>query len=222
MPTVFLSYRRNDTAAEAGRLADALQHRHGRRFVFRDVVGISPGDHFDAVLAAQLAGAETALVLVGPAWMEEMEKRLSQGTTDYHRVELATALRAGKRVIPVLIRGAVLPPPSALPDDLLAFSRCQAMTMRDETWKTDVDRLLDAIGHPYRWDLLALRILAAVVVIIVGVWKVAPEIVRDQGSDYAFWRWLVLALFGVYGLVEMFLGCRRRKTMRRPRQSAER
>lgn len=47
MPTVFLSYRRSDTGGEAGRLADTLQHKLGQRFVFRDVVGISPGDQFD-------------------------------------------------------------------------------------------------------------------------------------------------------------------------------
>lgn len=78
MPTVFLSYRRIDTGGEAGRLADALQHKLGKRFVFRDVVSISPGDQFDAVLETQLATAKLTLVLIGPVWLEELEKRLTE------------------------------------------------------------------------------------------------------------------------------------------------
>src|SRR5215471_16468827 len=158
MPTVFLSYRRSDTGAGAGRLADGLQHKLGQRFVFRDVVSISPGDHFDVVLETQLAAAEVVLVLIGPVWLEELKKRLVEEHTDYHRVEVAAALRGGKRVIPVLLRGGTLPPPAALPEDLLALTKCQAMTIRDESWRTDVDRLLDAIGRPYRWDLLTCRL----------------------------------------------------------------
>ena len=78
MPTVFLSYRRSDTGGEAGRLADTLQHKLGRRFVFRDVVSISPGDQFDAVLETQLAAAKLVLVLIGTTWLEELKKRLTE------------------------------------------------------------------------------------------------------------------------------------------------
>ena len=221
MPTVFLSYRRRDTQGEAGRLSDVLQLKLGQRFVFRDIVSISPGDQFDAVIESQLAAAEIILVLIGPAWLDELKERLTQEDTDYHRVEIATALRARKRVIPVLVRGGVLPLPAALPEDLLALTKCQAITIRDEAWRADVDRLIDAIGHPYRWDLLVLRILIAAVVIILVVWKVAPQVVPEQASDYAFWRTLVLALFGIYCLLELFIGYRHFKSLKRLRQMAE-
>jgi hypothetical protein len=217
MPTIFLSYRRSDTEGEAGRLGDVLELRLGQRFVFRDVVSISPGEQFDAVLEAQLAIAKIVLVLIGPAWLKELKKRLTQASTDYHRLEVATALRRRKRVIPVLLRGAVLPPPAALPEDLLALTKCQAITIRDEAWRADAGRLIDAIGHPYRWDLLVLRIFIAAVVIILGVWKLAPQLVREHASDYAFWRGLVLALFGIYCLLESFIGYRHFKTLKRLR-----
>jgi len=147
MPTVFLSYRRSDTQGEAGRLADVLQLKLGQKLVFRDVISISPGDQFDAVIEAQLATATIVLVIIGPAWVEELKKRLTQESTDYHRVEVATGLRGGKRVIPVLVRGAVLPTPAVLPEDLVALTKCQTITIRDEAWGADVDRLIDAIGH---------------------------------------------------------------------------
>jgi hypothetical protein len=52
-----------------------------------------------------LPTAKLASVLIGPGWLEELEKRLTEEGPDYHRVEVATALREGKRVIPVLLRG---------------------------------------------------------------------------------------------------------------------
>lgn len=219
MPTVFLSYRRSDTQGEAGRLADVLQLKLGRKVVFRDAVSISPGAQFDEVINAQLATAKIVLVLIGPAWMDELKKRLTHKNTDYHRLEVSTALQGGKQVIPVLVRGAVLPPTTMLPEDLVALTKCQAITIRDEAWREDVDRLIDAIGHPYRWDLFVLRILIAAIVIIVGVWKIGPQVVHARTSDYAFWRGLVLTLFGVYCLLELFVGYRHFKSLKRLRQS---
>ncbi len=43
MPSVFISYRRDDSAGFAGRLADALEQRLGAGAVFRDVDDIQPG-----------------------------------------------------------------------------------------------------------------------------------------------------------------------------------
>lgn len=218
MPTIFLSYRRSDTGGEAGRLTDALQNKIGKRFVFRDVVSISPGDRFDAELKTQLASAQIVLVLIGPAWLEELKKRLTEEGTDYHHLEVAMALKEGKRVIPVLLRGAALPPPRLLPEDLLKLAKCQAITILDETWRTDVDRLMKAIGSPYRLDMLTLRIVIAVIVIILAVWKLTPQLISERVGDYDFLRCLVLSLIGVYGLIELLVGYlhfRRIKRLRR-------
>jgi len=217
MPTVFLSYRRNDTGGEAGRLSDILQHKFGRRFVFRDVVSISPGDQFDNVLETQLTAAKVVLVLIGTTWLEELKRRLTEEKTDFHRLEVATALRRGKRVIPVLLKGASLPQLSELPEDLLQLTKRQAITMRDESWTADADRLIDAIGHSYRWDLLALRIVVALVLATLSVWKIASQVAPDRASDYGFMRGLVLLLVGVYGLIEFLIGYRYFRRMKKLR-----
>jgi hypothetical protein len=220
MATVFLSYRRSDTGGEAGRLTDVLQQKLGHKFVFRDVVSISPGDQFDSVLESKLASAKVFLVLIGPAWVDELKRRLTKGDIDYHRIEVATALRAGKRVMPLLLKGAQLPPPDALPEDLLALTKCQAITVRDEAWRTDLDRLIDAIGRPYRWHLLAIRVMMAVPIIVFAVWKLTPHIAPSRVSDYGFLRTEVLALIGIYGLLELFLGYRHFMTLKRLRRTA--
>lgn len=219
MPTVFLSYRRSDSGGEAGRLADALQRKLGQPFVFRDVVSISPGDLFDVVLEQQMATARLVLVLIGPAWLDELKRRLAEEGTDYHHLEVATALREGKRVIPVLLRGATLPLPGELPKNLLALTKCQAITLRDEAWATDVDRLIDAIGRPYRWHLLAARIVLVVIAIIFAVWLLAPLLASDRGSDYAYLRSLVLSCAGLYALIELMIGYRYFRKLKRLRQT---
>ena len=47
---IFISYRRDDAASDAGRLADHLQRRFGADRVFLDVEAIEPGTDFVEVL----------------------------------------------------------------------------------------------------------------------------------------------------------------------------
>ena len=206
MTTLFLSYRRSDTAGEVGRLSDSLKQKLGKRLVFRDVTDIPPGASFEAVLEDRLDTAKLVLVLIGPAWLEELDRRLEQPDTDYLRVEVATALSKDKRVIPVLLKGAMLPLKEALPNDLVALSGRQTMTLRDESWESDVDRLIDTIGRPYSWAWLAARALFAVTAIIVGLWILVPQFATDPVSDYVFLRRLVVSLVSAYGLIELFVG----------------
>jgi hypothetical protein len=186
--------------------------------VFRDVVSIFPGDQFDTVLEKQLAIAKVVLVLIGTMWWEELQRRLAEEGTDFHRMEVATALRWGKRVIPVLLRGAALPPPAVLPEDLLALTKCQAITIRDESWTADIERLIAAIGYPYRWDLLFVRTLIALVTIILAVWKLIPHIAPDLAADYGLLRGLVLACVVAYGLVESVIAYMHFQRLKRLRE----
>jgi hypothetical protein len=206
MPTVFLSYRRNDTGGEVGRLSDSLKQKIGGKFVFRDVADIPAGAAFDAVLDKELADAKLVLVLIGPAWLGELKQRLEQAGIDYVRLEVAAALSKGKRVIPLLLRGTPLPPAEALPQDLAPLAKRQAMALHDESWSSDVDRLIDAIGRPYRWNLLAVRAVVASLAIVVAVWALVPQFAVERVSDYNFLRWLVLSLVGIYGLMELVIG----------------
>jgi hypothetical protein len=158
-------------------------------------------------------------VLIGKTWLEELKTRLTEENTDFHRVEVATALRRGKRVIPVLFKGATPPPESELPKDLLQLTKRQAITIRDESWSMDADRLIDAIGHSYRWDLLGLRIALALVLAIVSVWKLSSQLAPDRAIDYGFIRGLVLLFVGVYGFIELSIGYRHFRRLKRLRQT---
>lgn len=43
MPEIFISYRRDDSAAYAGRLYDRLTNHFGQRHIFMDIDHIKPG-----------------------------------------------------------------------------------------------------------------------------------------------------------------------------------
>lgn len=68
MPMVFLSYRRADSRADAGRLYDRLSHEFGDDNVFMDVDDIAPGENFVTRLEATLGRCDVLLAVIGPQW----------------------------------------------------------------------------------------------------------------------------------------------------------
>jgi hypothetical protein len=66
---VFISYRRADSLAVAGRLYDRLRGHFGAASVFRDLDGIAPGEDFRESLQRALGQTDAMLALIGPAWL---------------------------------------------------------------------------------------------------------------------------------------------------------
>ncbi|HET7158601.1 MAG TPA: toll/interleukin-1 receptor domain-containing protein [Burkholderiales bacterium] len=148
MTILFLSYRRADTSGYAGRLTDALEARFGAGSVFQDVETIAPGTNFEEEINAAVARCEAFIVLIGDTWSTgraaDERARLAE-PHDFVRLEVACALRAGKPILPVLVEGATMPQASALPPDLRALSRLQAIELSDSRWDYDVARVEEAV-----------------------------------------------------------------------------
>jgi TIR domain-containing protein len=150
MPSTFIGYRRDDAAGYAGRLHEALERRLGRDAIFRDVDTLEPGQDFVDAIGQRLGDCKVFLALIGREWLDARDRsgqrRLDQ-SNDYVRLEIAAALaRPDVRMIPVLIEGADIPPPEALPEDIRSLARKQAVSIRDEAWDQDVDRLASVIA----------------------------------------------------------------------------
>src|SRR5215207_2901668 len=96
---VFVSYRRNDSSAWAGRLRDALAVRFGDDGVFQDVATMRPGETFTDEIDAALVQCDVALVVIGPGWITvagpDGVPRLAD-PDDYVRREVQAALSHGK------------------------------------------------------------------------------------------------------------------------------
>lgn len=149
MPAIFISYRRQDSSGYAGRLHDALVPVFGRDNIFMDVDTLAPGADFVDEIARALARTSAMLVLIGPHWTDARAddgRRRLDVPQDYVRFEIATALQAGIRVIPVLVGGAALPKDAALPADIRPLLRRHAVDLSDTRWHDDARALADALG----------------------------------------------------------------------------
>jgi len=145
---VFISYRRDDASANAGRLCDWLQRQFKTENVFLDTESIAPGDRFPVVLRERLAATDVLLAVVGKAWTtitDAAGNRRILDPEDFVALEVRSALERSIRVIPVLVGGASMPKADQLPADLRSFVECHAVTVDDARFRQDFDNLVDAI-----------------------------------------------------------------------------
>lgn len=144
MARIFLSYRRDDAAGFAGRLADDLEQQFGQGSVFRDVDDIRPGEDFVRAIELHLREVGAVLVMIGPRWLAATpggHPRL-EDSSDFVRGEIEAALASGKSVIPLLVGGAAMPSTTDLPDSIAGLSHLQAVVLSDGNWRSDVERLV--------------------------------------------------------------------------------
>jgi hypothetical protein len=146
---VFISYRREDTSGQAGRLYDALAEKLGQDNVFMDVDTIDIGVEFKHAIESAVSSCDVLFVMIGPRWLTAAdsrgERRLSRAD-DYVRLEVEAALGRNIRVVPALIAGAVMPVADDLPGTLAPLALRNAVEMSDgPRWQYDVSRLMNLL-----------------------------------------------------------------------------
>jgi hypothetical protein len=142
---VFLSYRREDSAGEAGRLADRLTHDLGKDTIFMDVDGIPLGVDFVKRLTAEVASCDVLLAVIGPRWLEVRDNkgnRRLDNPNDFVRVEISTALERDIPLIPILLSGTQIPSADDLPLNLAGLSVRNGLEVRHSSFHSDLDRLV--------------------------------------------------------------------------------
>lgn len=234
MSKVFISYRRDDSAGFAGRLADALERRLGADSVFRDVDDISAGADFGAVIEQALHKVQAVLVVIGPRWLDARDERgrRLEDAGDYVRREVELALASGKPVIPVLVGGATMPAAEALPPTLRGLANRNALALGDAGWNADLVRLETALerwrasaaprGAASRRRKLAALVVAIALVLAGGGWWLRSDdgphqLVGEWSAEVAYPWNLTLREHYVFTLVDgridgtaSFLGVPRR------------
>ena len=143
--SVFISYRRGDSAGHTGRLYDGLSEAFGDTAVFMDIDAIDPGVDFAQRIRDALTACAVVLVVIGPRWIDALGDdglRRLDDPQDYLRMEIAAALRRDDvLVIPVLVAGAVVPSGDQLPEPLQPLVMRQAIELSDPRWNYDMARL---------------------------------------------------------------------------------
>jgi hypothetical protein len=158
---IFISYRREDAAANALGVSQYLANEFGRRNVFLDI-DMRAGTKFPLFLEQRLAQCKVMLVLIGPDWLnssDEQGRRRLDIPDDWVRLEIAHALKRGVTVIPVCVGGADLPPSTELPEDIRGLVDHQAISITHPGFRHEMSGLvrdIRAIPSRKSWRRLAL------------------------------------------------------------------
>jgi hypothetical protein len=146
---IFLSYRRKDAAGFAQALFGRLEQAFPPESLFMDVGGgIGAGQDFVRVIEQQVRACDVMLVLIGPDWLtvtDEAGRRRLENPEDFVRIEVASALKLDKHVIPLLVQKTEMPRAEALPKPLRALARRNAVGLTHERFKADAQELIAAL-----------------------------------------------------------------------------
>jgi hypothetical protein len=145
---IFINYRRGDDPGNTGRLFDQLEGVFPRDQLFMDVDSIPPGRNFVRFLEQQVAQCDVLLAVIGKGWLDardEQGARRLEKTDDFVRIEIESALKQDKLVIPVLVQDARMPRPEELPEEIRPLAMCNAVRLTHERFKTDAQGLIKAV-----------------------------------------------------------------------------
>jgi hypothetical protein len=130
------------------RLYDRLIARFDPKQIFMDIDGIALGDDFVEVIEKKVGECDVLVAAIGTHWLtfpDEQGGRRLDNPEDFVRMEIATALTRGVRVIPVLVDGALIPRSLDLPDDLKPLVRRNALRISDTSFNDDSRRLIASL-----------------------------------------------------------------------------
>lgn len=144
---IFISYRRSDTDLTAGRLHGDLVDEYGTRRVFMDRHGIAPSADWRATIDAAVSACRLGIVIIGPGWLAadaSGQPRLSN-PADIVRREVCGLLAKNRRLLPVLVGGAQLPPSESLPEALRVLTKYQAIALDNSNWEAGLQQIVALI-----------------------------------------------------------------------------
>lgn len=205
---IFISYRRDDTAAAARLVFDRL--RAVVKDVYFDVSTIKGGEDFEKSIGAAIARSDVVLVFIGRSWLAPAQAgsppRL-HADGDYVRAEVRAAL-SRPLLLPVLVDGAKMPEAASLPQDVRAITTRNAMLLRHESFDDDAGNIVAAVlgiererttgtRNVTRTALYALAGVAAGLA-LAGVLALAHN---------AFWSRPLSASIGESGTILLLIAC---------------
>ncbi len=159
-PKIFISYRREDSADIAGRIADHLGIAFGEESIFVDVVNIPGGANFEQHIEEAIAGADVFLAVIGERWIGYFEQTTAKvdlptiSQKDYVLLEIRAALKAELKLIPVLVGSARMPDLANLPSDISTIATYNAACVRSGVdFRGHMQKLIACIEDAFQTDL---------------------------------------------------------------------
>jgi hypothetical protein len=147
---IFISYRRTDAPSASRAVAEALRERFGRDEVFLDTQDVHAGDRWREDVVRRVSEADVVVAVIGPHWTANAREHLGRmildpAAEDVLRLEVETAVRRDKLLIPVLVEGAAMPPRAELAPVFRQLTDVQATPLRHESWERDCEAFADEL-----------------------------------------------------------------------------
>lgn len=148
MATIFINYRRQDSRGTTFALREKLLKYFDDKEVFMDIEGLDAGEDFVDGLAKTVSLADVMIVMIGRDWLNirdsEGNQRLFKDD-DFVRIEIASAISQGKKILPVLLEGTQMPDAADLPDDMKDLARRNAVDLRLNRIEDDARVIAEAL-----------------------------------------------------------------------------
>lgn len=144
MEKIFLNFRTGDQDMAASFLHRVLASWFGADAVFFSSHSIPAGADFPGELLKHAQQCEVLLALIGPRWLTMPGlggKPLLANPEDWVRREIATALAAGRRVVPLLLANAPRLTAGDLPVDIAPLARIEYRYLRRRDLAADLQTL---------------------------------------------------------------------------------
>src|SRR5262249_28831288 len=120
MTRIFISYRRDDTMGLTGRIFDRLKSHFGPQSIVMDIDSIPIGVDFRHYINDAISECDVMLVIIGDNWLciaADKKSRLDN-PDDFVRLEIETAFREKRSILPVLVGNTPMPNKDQLPPSL--------------------------------------------------------------------------------------------------------
>jgi TIR domain len=187
---IFVCYRREDSAAEAGGLYSDLASKFGAKKVFFDVdANIPLASNFEEHISKFIGQSDAFVAVIGEHWLvDKSGRRRLDNEDDYVRREIEMALDRGVPVFQAYVQSPDAPPESDLPESLKQLAKLEGQPLIHRSWRQDTRKLIHELKgvrtrkfrYSRRW--FAVFGSVAVVAVLSAIAIAAPVVMRDGGS----------------------------------------
>jgi hypothetical protein len=142
---IFVSYRRQDSEHQVGRICDQLVLHFGKDNVFYDVDTIPVGVNWRKYIEEKVRQCDLLIVPIGDHWLSQLKSR-TQNDRDMVRLELEVAIRRNIPIIPLTVAEAPIPDSKELPETIKSLADFNGMPIRSgRDFHHDIHLLIEAI-----------------------------------------------------------------------------
>jgi hypothetical protein len=109
---IFMSYRRKANVQRVMNIASIIRENLGKGSVFLDTSDIEAGSSFSEELLTELSQTDLVLAIISPEWLSSLDenyRRRIDSEQDWVHIELCTAFKTKRTIIPVYVGGDECP-----------------------------------------------------------------------------------------------------------------